>query len=436
MSTPKLTERQLTNITSEIKNNLVDTLCNKIMDETAQDAGLISGIIKKTLGEKIGEVLSKPANEEKISETFSQAVNSSLRNTIKGPLLLHSLLDNRESFIAVKSLLTKIFANVYNNSSDKSIASFVSRLLKGLNNPPYNRWFKQDVTITRGGKKSKTMRKRKGKKRSKTYRNIVGGRIGDSLRGISAEKRGGMNEKNKKTQEDRSAAAKSDMRVGWAKMKSAWSGKKPVDTSVPENVSDKTNGEETNGEGKKSITEKMKSMFGYGNKDPDGDESTGDGGTGDGGTGDGGTGDGGTIPDNSAELIIKEYNEELMNRLTKRIDETQDELLERVLNAGYKYATDSGIEILNAINKANYRIIQLNNISSQSTNVIIIQALYASSKELEKSINVAFEKFIEQELAKGEVRQNIKFNPKSNVFMADVLQDLTTRVKSFIDLSS
>lgn len=421
MSTPKLTERQLTNITSEIKNNLVDTLCNKIMDETAQDAGLISGIIKKTLGEKIGEVLSKPANEEKISETFSQAVNSSLRNTIKGPLLLHSLLDNRESFIAVKSLLTKIFANVYNNSSDKSIASFVSRLLKGLNNPPYNRWFKQDVTITRGGKKSKTMRKRKGKKRSKTYRNIVGGRIGDSLRGISAEKRGGMNEKNKKTQEDRSAAAKSDMRVGWAKMKSAWSGKKPVDTSVPENVSDKTNGEETNGEGKKSITEKMKSMFGYGNKDPDGDEST---------------GDGGTIPDNSAELIIKEYNEELMNRLTKRIDETQDELLERVLNAGYKYATDSGIEILNAINKANYRIIQLNNISSQSTNVIIIQALYASSKELEKSINVAFEKFIEQELAKGEVRQNIKFNPKSNVFMADVLQDLTTRVKSFIDLSS
>jgi hypothetical protein len=224
-------------------------------------------------------------------------------------------------------------------------------------------------------------------------------------------------------------------------MKSAWSGKKPDDTSVPENVSHKTNGEETNEEGKKSITEKMKRMFGYGNKDPDGDESTGDGDTGDGGTGDGGTGDGdtgdgGTIPDNSAELIIKEYNEELMNRLTKRIDETQDELLERVLNAGYKYATDSGIEILNAINKANYRIIQLNNISSQSTNVIIIQALYASSKELEKSINVAFEKFIEQELAKGEVRQNIKFNPKSNVFMADVLQDLTTRVKSFIDLSS
>ena len=143
MSNPKLTERDKNNLTDEIRDKMVNTLCSKIMDESASDSQLISGVLKKNLGDKINDILSNPSNEAKISETIFQAINASLRNTIKGPLLLYSILNNKESFNKTKVLITKIFTNVYNNSTNKSLKVFITNLITKLNNPPYDIWFNQ-----------------------------------------------------------------------------------------------------------------------------------------------------------------------------------------------------------------------------------------------------------------------------------------------------
>lgn len=451
MSAPALTERQLTNITNEIRDTMVTTLCSKIMDENAQDSSLISGIIKKNLGEKINDVLSAPANEAKISSTITQAVNASLRQTIDGPLVLYSILDNKQSFDAVKILVTKIFANVYNNSTDKELAIFIKNLLTKLKDPPYTTWFKQDVTIAKGGGKSKTMRKRKIKnKRSKTYRNKLS--IGGDMRGYMARKVGlknaesaekarhEINEQTKKARDDkmnaRSEAGKAGIAKGWQQMKDAWAGKKPDDKSEPEKVSEKTDGEEKKSM-KDKMKDKMKSMFGYGDKDPEGSEGAEGTDTGaegaDTGAGAGsgaGVGSGVDVTDE----LYKEYNEEIINRLSKRLDETEEDILERVLNAAYKYSIDNGSEILDNINKAIYDTIRLNSIASETTNVIIIQSLYASSMDVQDAIEKSYDDFRKEEMATG-AKGKIIFNPKTTSFIDKFLQHLTIRIKNVINLT-
>ena len=93
MSNPKLSQRDKNNLTDQIKDKMVDTICSRIMDESASDSQLISGVLKKNLGDKINEILANPSNEAKISDTIFQAINSSLRHTVKGPLLLYSILN-------------------------------------------------------------------------------------------------------------------------------------------------------------------------------------------------------------------------------------------------------------------------------------------------------------------------------------------------------
>ena len=106
MSNPKLSQRDKNIIVDKIKDKMVDTICSRIMDESASDSQLISGVLKKNLGDKINEILANPSNEAKISDTIFQAINSSLRHTVKGPLLLYSILNNKESFNQTKVLIT------------------------------------------------------------------------------------------------------------------------------------------------------------------------------------------------------------------------------------------------------------------------------------------------------------------------------------------
>ncbi len=416
------------------------------MDETAQDAQFISGIIKKDLGDKINEVLSSSTNEAKISNTLMQSINVSLRNSINGPILLYSLLDNSSSLEAVNILVTKIFTQIY--SAKKKQKDFITQLLTQLNDPPYASWFKPPTNTVVGGRKGKTMRKHKGKKnrrRPKTCRRkMYGGEdtvpkqysnlgFRDGLTGIfrgkahAKENRARINkvkEDKENAQNEISAQRTADgnkgISKGLATMSAAWSGKKPeTDTSVTKEGSGQT---EEDGEQKKgrlsSMKDKMSSMMGYGENADTGEGADIGEGVGE-GVGEGtGAGAGAGSSDVTAD-DFKEYNNELMNKLKKRLDESTEDLLERVLNAAYKYTKDNGETIVESIIKSlsNNSIIQ--NIIPNARDIIIIQALYASN-DVQRAIEQTYSN-IRKEQSNND---QIEFNPTTKSFILDFLRNL------------
>ena len=471
MSNPKLSQRDKNIIVDKIKDKMVDTICSRIMDESASDSQLISGVLKKNLGDKINEILANPSNEAKISDTIFQAINSSLRHTVKGPLLLYSILNNKESFNQTKVLITKIFTNVYNNSNNKSQSEFVKNLLTKLNDPPYRVWFNQQVEQTTGGKRRKTMRSRK-KKKSRTYRHRQTGgdfrgdiakrmglkgadaaeqardeakakreankTVGKSF-GIkaalglrSAEDEAAHNEKYEKQKAERAEEGKRQMQEGWDRMM----GKK---TGDDESKDDKegTEGEgETTEENTEGETDASEENAEDGENAEEGEEGAGDEGDGDEGAGDEGAGSFSGSSGELAEELFKEYNEELLNRLIKRLDETEADMLERLLNATYQYSRDNSNVILDSIKNAIYDTAKINDILPESTNIIITQALYASSINVQRAIENTYMEFRKEEIAKGIPSAQVKFNPKIDSFINDFLQKLTISIKEEINLST
>ena len=405
---PELTERDKTRLTDDINEKLVKTICSKIMDESADDAQLISGVLKQTLGDSINKTLTNPSNEDRISSTITQAINASLIKCIDGPLLLYSILDNKESYQATKELLNKIFTNVYSKITDKSLAIFVKTLLRKLKDPPYTVWFKPVATL--GGKKSKTMRKRKIKnKRSKTYRNKLSrGGVGPPPGLLAA-----VSSASENIDPETIADISKNVGENISPDKIAEISKK-VDAGI-----EQTDGEETKGM-LGSMKDKMKGILGYGDENPEGDDT--------------GTAQGtGSSVDLSDEKI-RELNEELITRLTKRIDETEDELLERLLNATYEYCTSNGKVILDNINTAIYDTIRINNISKNTTEVIIVQAMYASSMDVQQCIETTYEEYRKTEIANGVNEASIKFVPTSPTFINNFLRHLKTRLGNLVNL--
>ena len=461
MSNQKLSQRDKDNLTDQIKDKMVDTICSKIMDESSGD---ISGVLKKNLGDKINEILANPSNEAKISDTIFQAINSSLRHTVKGPLLLYSILNNKESFNQTKVLITKIFTNVYNNSNNKSQSEFVKNLLTKLNDPPYRVWFNQQVEQTTGGKRRKTMRSRK-KKKSRTYRNrqTGGGKSFGVLKTMglrTPEAEAAHNEKYEKEKAEREANKTVGKSFG---IKAALGLRSKEDEAAHNEKYEKQKAERAE-EGKRQMQEGLDRMMGRktgddeSNDDKEGTEGeaeeTGDGeegaedgenaedeeeeGAADGeeGAADEGAGSFSGSTGQVAEELFKEYNEELLNRLIKRLDETEADMLERLLNATYQYSRDNGNVILDSIKNAIYDTAKINDILPESTNIIITQALFASSINVQRAIENTYMEFRKEEIAKGIPSAQVKFNPKLDSFINDFLQKLTISIKEEINLST
>ena len=134
MSNPKLTERDKNNLTDEIRDKMVNTICSKIMDESASDSQLISGVLKKNLGDKINHILSNPSNEAKISETiFSSSKIICCFNGKSSGQFSWINVENLKSAILLESFTSFLllrFSNI--KSKDAQIASIAWRAFLGF----------------------------------------------------------------------------------------------------------------------------------------------------------------------------------------------------------------------------------------------------------------------------------------------------------------
>ena len=110
-------------------------------------------------------------------------------------------------------------------------------------------------------------------------------------------------------------------------------------------------------------------------------------------------------------------------------------MLERLLNATYQYSRDNSGVILDSINNAIYDTAKINGILPESTDIIITQALYASSLDIEKTLQQTYMEFRESEISKGIPSDQVKFVPTHNSFINDFLQKLTIKIKERVNLS-
>ena len=252
---------------------------------------------------------------------------------------------------------------------------------------------------TKNGKRSKTYRK-KHTGGAGLIRNLGITALADRARGISTEQRKEMNEEKAKGPNfyERAKTKMGDkfkgIQEGFGQMKSAFTG------GPSSNVPDES-------DGTKNGTEDAE----------DAEDATNNGSNGEG----------------ENDPIYTEYNKELINRLSKKIDETEEELLERMLNAAYIHITNNGDVILKSINNALYNIIKIDPIIKESTKIIIVQAMYAASTHVHRAIENAFDEYRDKETASGTPTNQIIFNPTTPAFINSFMQQFTIIVKGVIN---
>jgi hypothetical protein len=243
----------------------------------------------------------------------------------------------------------------------------------------------------------------------------------------SAEDEAAHNEKYEKQKAEREAEGKKQMQEGWDRMMGRKTGD---DDEASKNAEGEGETTEENTEGETGASEEN-AEDGENAEEEEEEEGAADEGPADEGAGSfsGSTGQ-------VAEELFKEYNEELLNRLIKRLDETEYEMLERLLNATYQYSRDNSNVILDSIKNAIYDTAKINDILPESTNIIITQALYASSINVQRAIENTYMEFRKEEIEKGIPSAQVKFNPKLDSFINDFLQKLTISIKEEINLST
>lgn len=373
-----ITNRDRNKIRIAIADKLVDKICNELINGQP----LIQHL-RETLGNTMVNVLNNPENKSKITQTIFQSVDSALKIPSSGPLLLHGLLSNEESYNYVQNYISTIFSRIYKEND--TINLFTKRLYQQLRNPPYQSWFSQ-----KGGKKRKTIRNKNKFKNNhlrKTKRKTIyyGGKI--ELTKIAQN-----------YAEDYAKNKKDEMN-------------EVVDNLVKESTEqphreliDTNNQQKTEDESKASYLEKINLKK---------REMT-----------------GGEIEQNADELL-KKFGNSLIENVTSDIPTISPQILQRMLNASYVHALKNGDQLLNSAQVALSETIKTTPLLMDIFPIILVQALYNSNKIISESIVNTLHKQNEDARKKGE-KNTIPFKPLDPNFIVIFMEILKKNVLSKI----
>ena len=163
-SLPPLTSRQLSELRDTAQNNLVSQLCDALMESTSK--GTVKDKIKEPLAEMMIQIMQSPENASRLSDSVHSAIHKSLENSVKGPLLLYTLLSSDSGFEEVKKDISNLFTRAYGEKS--TIRAFRGKLYAILQNP-----MKQ--TQNGGGNKKSHRRRAKNGTKTRKLRYMKGG---------------------------------------------------------------------------------------------------------------------------------------------------------------------------------------------------------------------------------------------------------------------
>lgn len=165
-SLPPLTSRQLSELRDTAQKNLVNQLCDALMDSSTK--GTVKDKIKEPLATMMIDIMQNPENMVRLSDSVHHAIHKSLEKSLKGPLLLYSLMTSEDGFEEVKKHIYALFTQAYGEKA--TIRAFRGKLYTILQNP------QSSVLGTQRGGKKKTHRKRqKVATKTRKLRHIKGG---------------------------------------------------------------------------------------------------------------------------------------------------------------------------------------------------------------------------------------------------------------------
>lgn len=165
-SLPPLTSRQLSELRDTAQKNLVNQLCDALMDSSTK--GTVKDKIKEPLATMMIDIMQNPENTVRLSDSVHHAIHKSLEKSLKGPLLLYSLMTSEDGFEEVKKHIYALFTQAYGEKT--TIRAFRGKLYTILQNP------QSSVLGTQKGGKKKTHRKRqKVATKTRKLRHIKGG---------------------------------------------------------------------------------------------------------------------------------------------------------------------------------------------------------------------------------------------------------------------
>lgn len=163
-SLPPLTSRQLSELRDNAQKNLVSQLCDALMDSTSQ--GTVKDKIKEPLADMMIQIMQNPENMSRLSDSVHSAIHKSLENSLKGPLLLYTLVSSESGFEEVKKQITTLFTQAYGEKA--TIRAFRGKLYALLQHS-------QRLHAQKGGNKKTHHKRQKGTARTRKNRYVRGG---------------------------------------------------------------------------------------------------------------------------------------------------------------------------------------------------------------------------------------------------------------------
>jgi hypothetical protein len=157
-----ITSRQFNKISDEMSKKMVDRICSNIADDS-NGKDPLSTKLKYTLVEEVNNIIKSDEGKQKLQSTVFETIKSALNSSRRNPILLYSLLKNKQLYSEVRTLIMSLFTRVYKNN--KKIGSFSSSLLKIIRDPPRDLY---DTKKTGGNK----TRARKNKSRKRATRSL------------------------------------------------------------------------------------------------------------------------------------------------------------------------------------------------------------------------------------------------------------------------
>ena len=129
--------------------------------------------------------------------------------------------------------------------------------------------------------------------------------------------------------------------------------------------------------------------------------------------------------------LYKNFGKKVLEQLTKKMNEpsSQDLILTKILNSSYLYCLSNMEEIIDTIVSGFHENLVKTPILSESSEIIIIQALSKCGIHIHNCINSTFSEIQQREMRKGKAKQNVVFDPTTNEFISIFMDKFHDKIR-------
>jgi hypothetical protein len=129
--------------------------------------------------------------------------------------------------------------------------------------------------------------------------------------------------------------------------------------------------------------------------------------------------------------LYKNFGKKVLEQLTKKMNEpsSKDLILTKILNSSYLYCLSNMEEIVQTIVSGFHENLLQTPILSESSEIIIIQALSKCGIHIHNCINSTFSEIQQDKMRKGIAKENVVFDPTTSEFISKFLSKFHNKIR-------